>query len=873
MHAAFKAFGKQLVNTVTGKTDVSINQTDDVLLQCKDQLTQIREEIGTVKKSFSQWSEHMSNSCETGVELAHAVKSVYEGSNHQGRTKLIDYFDKAQQNIATDTFKHITNHVMTHDSVCGKLSDWLQNIQNIETEISNCERNNIEVQNVSDKLYAMKEQYSKKKNSSSGISPGSSSNGDGSSDTVGAGNVGNMGNMGILGNINLNLGASSNYGSTEQDLEELNRKIEETQKGYDGLRDDYTTQRKEIQKQVQQMMNDKHVLFDGILVDILECQYNFYANCTKHVVKFERGIKFYREKFPKSNRDNNNNNSNSNNKISNHRNMNGNVENIRNNDRNENNNNMINGSNSSSNSKNKNKKRKNRTKSRKGSAEYDPRPRNTSNTRSNKKNSENGEINESSMNESNAGGAKETLANGSKNLLAKVANKQKQLRESRESRKGSKSRKQVLSKSARTSPQPRRPSTSKDQDQDQDDSDLIEQMGNQKVAQSSENVFGEFMAFTPPQNPVASGNGNMNGSNNNNQVNNSYKNNRQGDMNGHSGNNNNNMPGYERQDSNDLLGDFMNSSNYNADNHGYQAMGNMGNMGGNDSNMGGNNDNDLLGFFDTPQQSPGQNLNSNGNGNNHLNASFHSNGNNSIISMDGDDWGDFTSTTHNLPNSAPNSNPNLNQGSMPSLIPEFGNQEDHSPRHGQHQQSQQQQEVPHATMERKLHRPHSQSSYIQRTQVKDPKQKTRNSSQGNVKLSDRAAARAKAVAKARYEEIQQQYAKADQELQDRNDAIEAHGARIDDWEYDMAKHQRRNLRTLISTLPNVLWEGSGWKPVSLSQLLSKDQLNRQYKKACRLVHPDKSTQRGDSTERKTICERIFEGLNAAWATEFGKGVN
>ena len=140
---------------------------------------------------------------------------------------------------------------------------------------------------------------------------------------------------------------------------------------------------------------------------------------------------------------------------------------------------------------------------------------------------------------------------------------------------------------------------------------------------------------------------------------------------------------------------------------------------------------------------------------------------------------------------------------------------------------------------------------------------------GATGLTEKQKKRANKVAQERYEQIQRQFEIEDKERAERQDAFDKHGSRIDEWEYD-AKGVRRNLRTLLIKLPDVLWENSGWKPVNLGSLVNVNQCKKHYRKAVRLVHPDRSAHRGDTTERKAICERIFEGLNAAWAEEFGK---
>ena len=48
-----------------------------------------------------------------------------------------------------------------------------------------------------------------------------------------------------------------------------------------------------------------------------------------------------------------------------------------------------------------------------------------------------------------------------------------------------------------------------------------------------------------------------------------------------------------------------------------------------------------------------------------------------------------------------------------------------------------------------------------------------------------------------------------------------------------------NLRALLSTLQNVLWEGSGWKEIGMGELLMPGKVKINYMKGIAKVHPDK----------------------------------
>ncbi|XP_076958137.1 auxilin-related protein 1-like [Bidens hawaiensis] len=83
-----------------------------------------------------------------------------------------------------------------------------------------------------------------------------------------------------------------------------------------------------------------------------------------------------------------------------------------------------------------------------------------------------------------------------------------------------------------------------------------------------------------------------------------------------------------------------------------------------------------------------------------------------------------------------------------------------------------------------------------------------------------------------------------------------------------------NLRALISSLQHVLWVGSGWQPISLTDLITSTAVKKAYYKATLCVHPDKVQQKGASVQQKYIAEKVFDLLKEAWnkfnAEEFKK---
>ncbi|SBS87631.1 conserved Plasmodium protein, unknown function [Plasmodium ovale] len=73
----------------------------------------------------------------------------------------------------------------------------------------------------------------------------------------------------------------------------------------------------------------------------------------------------------------------------------------------------------------------------------------------------------------------------------------------------------------------------------------------------------------------------------------------------------------------------------------------------------------------------------------------------------------------------------------------------------------------------------------------------------------------------------------------------------------------KDLKVMLSTLNDVLWENSEWKHVSMSELISNTAMvKKTYKNAILLCHPDKH--RDKSVERVLRAEMIFQALNNAY---------
>ncbi|KAI1340867.1 hypothetical protein F5Y15DRAFT_34704 [Xylariaceae sp. FL0016] len=84
-------------------------------------------------------------------------------------------------------------------------------------------------------------------------------------------------------------------------------------------------------------------------------------------------------------------------------------------------------------------------------------------------------------------------------------------------------------------------------------------------------------------------------------------------------------------------------------------------------------------------------------------------------------------------------------------------------------------------------------------------------------------------------------------------------ARISAWR----DGKRDNLRALLGSLDQVLWEGSGWKKIGLHELVMANKVKIHYMKAIAKCHPDKLPQDAN-TEVRLIAATVFATLNESW---------
>ncbi|KAI0977055.1 hypothetical protein F4678DRAFT_708 [Xylaria arbuscula] len=116
----------------------------------------------------------------------------------------------------------------------------------------------------------------------------------------------------------------------------------------------------------------------------------------------------------------------------------------------------------------------------------------------------------------------------------------------------------------------------------------------------------------------------------------------------------------------------------------------------------------------------------------------------------------------------------------------------------------------------------------------------------------------------------QKSSEAVQRLREANKAAEAAddekfalGEKVDARIAAWRDGKRDNLRALLGSLDNVLWENSGWKKVGLHELVIANKVKIHYMKAIAKCHPDKLPQDA-STETRLIAATVFATLNESW---------
>ncbi|OQR95157.1 hypothetical protein ACHHYP_00355 [Achlya hypogyna] len=126
-------------------------------------------------------------------------------------------------------------------------------------------------------------------------------------------------------------------------------------------------------------------------------------------------------------------------------------------------------------------------------------------------------------------------------------------------------------------------------------------------------------------------------------------------------------------------------------------------------------------------------------------------------------------------------------------------------------------------------------------------------------MLQREADKAADIERARQELLARDQAKTQLEAA-KASAVIALGPKLKNWAEDNGR--KKNIRTLISTMHQILWPDAKWAEVNMGKLLTPNDVKKQYRRAIMVVHPDKAG--GRTAEQLVIAERIFDAVNSAW---------
>lgn len=121
------------------------------------------------------------------------------------------------------------------------------------------------------------------------------------------------------------------------------------------------------------------------------------------------------------------------------------------------------------------------------------------------------------------------------------------------------------------------------------------------------------------------------------------------------------------------------------------------------------------------------------------------------------------------------------------------------------------------------------------------------------------AAPTSAEGKAALEKVKASHSKQADEERQKDLLRDRVSARVDSWQ----RGNEKNLRALLSTLQNVLWESCDWNPVELSDLVIPKKVRIVYMKAVARTHPDKVPSSAP-IEVRMISQSVFVVIQSAW---------
>jgi hypothetical protein len=83
--------------------------------------------------------------------------------------------------------------------------------------------------------------------------------------------------------------------------------------------------------------------------------------------------------------------------------------------------------------------------------------------------------------------------------------------------------------------------------------------------------------------------------------------------------------------------------------------------------------------------------------------------------------------------------------------------------------------------------------------------------------------------------------------------------KLNNWEFKSGI--RKNIRTLLTTVHTVMWEGSGVDPIPLQAVMNDPGLKKAHRQVVMKCHPDRAK---GNAEQEVIAERVFNALNTQY---------
>ncbi|PHJ20945.1 protein-tyrosine-phosphatase [Cystoisospora suis] len=128
-------------------------------------------------------------------------------------------------------------------------------------------------------------------------------------------------------------------------------------------------------------------------------------------------------------------------------------------------------------------------------------------------------------------------------------------------------------------------------------------------------------------------------------------------------------------------------------------------------------------------------------------------------------------------------------------------------------------------------------------------------------VADRLARTESRIQK-KFQEAQERRQQELNRQQERLAVPEAVQQQLERWAKTGIDGKYKDIRTLLSTVHEVLWPEADWEPVPISVLMISSQVKKHYRKALLLTHPDKH--QSSSAEQLFRAEKIFQAFNEAF---------